>query len=420
MNLRRIYLRMTIILLTNRFPFINGEPFLIEEIKLASKNEYKIILFPMDTNNFALMFDYSKYPNINLHKMNNSYSRKIIRLKHISQLIKIWTNEIFFLCKANKLSYVTLRRSISVLLESERIRCHVEDLCQDITDNIVLYSYWGAISSLAIALIKNENIYKLTRVHRVDLYEYWHFNDYLPYKQYIYNRLNSIISISEDGFNYIKKRYPYAKEKIFISRLGTDDYGLNPEEKKQKIVVVSCSNIIEVKRVPLICKALCDITDIPIHWVHFGDGNQMENVKSIINQSKQKNLSIELKGYTLKKEIFDWYANNHVDIFINASLSEGIPVSIMEAYSFGIPAIATDVGGTSEIVNNTNGWLINKETAHVEIINAIRQYYTLCNNDIRDKRFQARNTWEEKFSSQINYKKFYEKLEINVKKMQNK
>ncbi len=190
--------------------------------------------------------------------------------------------------------------------------------------------------------------------------------------------------------------------------------------QKQKIVVVSCSNIIEVKRVPLICKALCDITDIPIHWVHFGDGNQMENVKSIINQSKQKNLSIELKGYTLKKEIFDWYANNHVDIFINASLSEGIPVSIMEAYSFGIPAIATDVGGTSEIVNNTNGWLINKETAHVEIINAIRQYYTLCNNDIRDKRFQARNTWEEKFSSQINYKKFYEKLEINVKKMQNK
>ena len=35
---------------------------------------------------------------------------------------------------------------------------------------------------------------------------------------------------------------------------------------------------------------------------------------------------------------------------LNTSSSEGVPVSIMEAYSHGIPVVATDVGGNSEIV----------------------------------------------------------------------
>lgn len=38
--------------------------------------------------------------------------------------------------------------------------------------------------------------------------------------------------------------------------------------------------------------------------------------------------------------------------------SEGIPVSIMEAMSFGIPVIARNVGGMSEIVNEENGLLL--------------------------------------------------------------
>ena len=43
----------------------------------------------------------------------------------------------------------------------------------------------------------------------------------------------------------------------------------------------------------------------------------------------------------------------HIDLFINTSSSEGVPVSIMEALSVGIPIIATDVGGTKEIVTKT-------------------------------------------------------------------
>jgi len=45
-------------------------------------------------------------------------------------------------------------------------------------------------------------------------------------------------------------------------------------------------------------------------------------------------------------DVLNYYASNPVDVFINTSSSEGLPVSIMEAMSFGIPVIATNVGGT--------------------------------------------------------------------------
>ncbi len=38
------------------------------------------------------------------------------------------------------------------------------------------------------------------------------------------------------------------------------------------------------------------------------------------------------------------------DIFMNPSYSEGLPISILEAGAVGLPVIATDVGGTKEII----------------------------------------------------------------------
>lgn len=49
-------------------------------------------------------------------------------------------------------------------------------------------------------------------------------------------------------------------------------------------------------------------------------------------------------GYIANKDLLDWYKTNKPSIFINVSSSEGVPVSIMESMSCGIPTIATDVG----------------------------------------------------------------------------
>ncbi|MEM0449104.1 MAG: glycosyltransferase, partial [Methanomassiliicoccales archaeon] len=89
----------------------------------------------------------------------------------------------------------------------------------------------------------------------------------------------------------------------------------------------------------------------------------------------------------------------------NTSLSEGIPVSIMEAHSFGIPAIAPNVGGISEIVNNENGVLMNSNPSATEIAEAIIKIIE-DNNKNSIMRANAYKNWKKNFDSAINYKQF--------------
>jgi len=48
-----------------------------------------------------------------------------------------------------------------------------------------------------------------------------------------------------------------------------------------------------------------------------------------------------------------------LDLYLNTSLHEGIPISVLEAMSYGIPVIASNVGGMAEILDNAvEGYLI--------------------------------------------------------------
>jgi glycosyltransferase involved in cell wall biosynthesis len=81
----------------------------------------------------------------------------------------------------------------------------------------------------------------------------------------------------------------------------------------------------------------------------------------------------------------------------------------MEAQSFGIPVIATNVGGTSEIVNEENGLLLASEPTPGEIASAIHD--VLINKDKWDKkRILSRRNWEEKFNAETNYRIFANEL----------
>ncbi|MCD8290240.1 MAG: glycosyltransferase family 4 protein [Prevotella sp.] len=67
-----------------------------------------------------------------------------------------------------------------------------------------------------------------------------------------------------------------------------------------------------------------------------------------------------------KIEMLNW-----ADVFILPSHNEGLPISILEAMSYGMPIISTPVGGIPEVVSEQNGILVTPGNEE-EIINAIR------------------------------------------------
>jgi glycosyltransferase involved in cell wall biosynthesis len=83
----------------------------------------------------------------------------------------------------------------------------------------------------------------------------------------------------------------------------------------------------------------------------------------------------------------------------------------METFSFGIPAIATNVGGTHEIViDNYNGILLKANPTIEEIKFAILKIKNLNDAEYQKLKLNAWNTMNEKFDAEKNYKAFYKSL----------
>ncbi|QRR03387.1 glycosyltransferase [Dyadobacter sandarakinus] len=91
------------------------------------------------------------------------------------------------------------------------------------------------------------------------------------------------------------------------------------------------------------------------------------------------------------------------DLFLLPTRYEGLPVSILEALCYGVPVIASDVGGISEILNGQNGTAVSSDAE--SFIREIKRY---MNNDqlLANARKEARRSYEENFTINLMYKAY--------------
>ena len=264
---------------------------------------------------------------------------------------------------------------------------------------------------------KNDRINSIiSRAHRYDLYFDRNSVHYLPFRKFIDSSIDVIYFISENGRKYYESEYPKKGVQLKcirkVARLGT----YNGEYQKtgelnRRIVLVSCSNIISVKRLDLIVDVLEKLKHYEIMWYHFGTGKLEKEIERYCKEKLTKD-SYKLCGYVDNKEILKKYKEYNANFFINMSDSEGIPVSIMEAMSFGIPVIARNVGGMSEIVNEENGLLLENDDAEdaaskiSSLLTDCREktgkYETMCK--------KAYDTWNERYNAEKNYNIFYSQM----------
>lgn len=411
---------MTTILFTDMFPFSKAEPFLIEEIPF---HKNKLIIIPTYCGKAKEIrkLNILHAENLSIRRpqsaffKNNLISRTIYALLSITR--KLFWLEVIELYKSNKLTFQRLAQLLSFISRAYKLKNYVEKkiLCENnITSNILIYSYWMNSASLAGIILKHKypNIKIVARCHGYDLYERKENNFYVTMQKYLVNNIDRIFSVSNDGLSLIKSKVENIEPKIFVSKLGTKDFGISRWTKdNKKLHVVSCSSVIPLKRVHLIVKALAKVEGIDILWTHFGSGTLLNEVKEYAKTVD--NVFADFKGHCDQNDIFNFYKNNNIDLFINVSESEGLPVSIMEAISFGIPVIAPDVGGIKEIVfNGENGWLLKKDFLIEELSEHINSYIKMDKYSIMKIRENARRIWCENYNSQINYTDFIKQLTI--------
>lgn len=237
-----------------------------------------------------------------------------------------------------------------------------------VRDRVCVYSFWASHGVLALPYLVRRPRTTM-RLHRFDLYA--DDNPHLPLRASLFKAADAVVPISEDGRKYLLGTYnprTLDPRKVKVARLGTRDQGEGPSAERDAgekprsasspIRVVSCSSVIPVKRVASILPALEILSeDRMVHWVHFGAGNMEDSLRRDARDAmdRHSNLIVDLPGWTPHDKVLQYYRDHSVDAFVNVSDSEGVPVSIMEALSFGIPVVATDVGGSGEIVGQALG-----------------------------------------------------------------
>lgn len=102
-----------------------------------------------------------------------------------------------------------------------------------------------------------------------------------------------------------------------------------------------------------------------------GGNGEEERLKSYISRNKLDKL-VKFEGWVTGQEKNNLLKNS--DLYILPSYNEGLPLSILEAMSYGLPIISTPVGGTPEVVKEgINGFLIQPGDK-VAIYNAIKHF----------------------------------------------
>lgn len=276
-------------------------------------------------------------------------------------------------------------------------------------DEVILYTYWANQEFFIDDRMKK--FIKVVRMHGADFYEERN-EGYLPLRKELYTSASLLLPISVDISKRLSTYYKINLNKVFLSYLGvTNEQSYCTIKSGNVLKVVSCSNVYPLKRIHRIYEILKNInSSIMIEWIHIGAGVLLDELKEKVSLDTVGNIKFEFVGQKSQKELREIYQNNYFDFFINTSEHEGLPVSIMEAFSYGIPSIATNVGGTCEIVNNSNGVLIEKDfcskrvAEQIESIVASKAMYI----DLRKRAFE---TWNTNFNALRNYPALIEKLD---------
>ncbi len=408
-------MKKALLIITSDYPYSTGESFIETEEKFWDFD--LVILVPFRKNG-----NMRKYinPNIRLIKPPINKRNFGFLLDYLISLFSLFfkgymRKEVFFILKSKKNRKKKLTELLKFYKYSMTLTKNVKkDLNKYTEYDFTVYSYWLHLHALIALMLKKRYGYNcFSRCHGVDLYLERHETQYLPLRDYLIENMDGVFPCSQNGTDYLLKAYPQYKNKIKTSYLGTVDLGERQIKKSKTFTIVTCSNIVKVKRLDKLIEVLAALNFKNIKWVHFGSGELQSEVEKQAEELLHNSIEYEFKGQVSNSHVMDYYKNNDVDLFINVSSSEGLPVSIMEAISFGIPVIATDVGGTGEIVNYNTGLLLSENFTVEQGVAKITEIYDMYFSDYEsylDLRKTTRKFWCDNFNSEENYKKFVDNL----------
>jgi colanic acid/amylovoran biosynthesis glycosyltransferase len=335
---------MKVMYVTSSFPFGAGEVFIMPELNALQKMGHEVLVVPLRPHGSVMHEDAKRWTPYTLavplvsSEIITSFTSTLSRdTGKISQLARLF---------GKNRPHVALK-NLSVWPKSAWLAQRASALHVD-----HIHAFWAStVATLAVGAAELSGIPWSFTAHRFDIVQANLLEEKSRSAQFIR-------FISESGLRMSGFPGTDLAQKAKVLHLGVDLRDRDSNVARRKSTVALCAaSLIPVKAHAVLFDAVDRLRRRGCSfelWLA-GDGRLK---KALQLDVRRRGLEGQIKflGAISHSALLNLYATRAVDIAVLAStdlgngLHEGIPASLMEAMSFGVPVIGTNTGGIPELL----------------------------------------------------------------------
>ena len=205
---------------------------------------------------------------------------------------------------------------------------------------------------------------------------------------------DAIITMNKEDFEAAKKfKLRNNGKAYFVHGVGVDTEAFridcDKEAKRAElglkdddIALISMGDLIKRKNYAPVIEAVAKLKNPKVHYLICGRGPELDNLSALA-----KNLGVESQIHFLGFRTDIKELLQIANIFVFSTLQEGLPRSLMEAMSVGIPCVVSNIRGNVDLVDDgVNGFLcgVTDSDAFADAIQKLA-----CDADLRERMREA-------------------------------
>lgn len=185
-----------------------------------------------------------------------------------------------------------------------------------------------------------------------------------PLAKKIWRRSAAVVANSAGLRNLALKTNPEQEISQIYNGIDTNEFKPNNQSSHSMspFRIICVSRITARKGIKYLIEAVAKLKAANLSLEIIGEGDEKEALEKLVKEMKLENM-VQFVGLVEHSQLPELYCR--ADVFVLPSLNEGMSNTLLEALASGLPIIATNTGGTKELIReNANGFIIKTKDSN--------------------------------------------------------